>query len=111
MIDRLNEYRIMWIMVFFDLPTDTKADRKVATKFRKQLIDDGFVMFQFSFYIRHCASVENANVHIKRVRTFVPNKGKVGILTVTDKQFGDMEIYESKVQSADYTPPVQLELF
>lgn len=111
MIDRLNEYRIMWIMVFFDLPTDTKADRKVAAKFRKQLIDDGFVMFQFSFYIRHCASVENANVHIKRVRTFVPNKGKVGILTVTDKQFGDMEIYESKVQSPEHTPPVQLELF
>ena len=56
MNDRINEYRIMWLLVFFDLPTDTKKDRKAYATFRKQLISDGFTMFQFSIYVRHCPS-------------------------------------------------------
>ena len=67
-MDRFSEYRVMWVLVLFDLPTETKKDRKVANDFRKKLQKDGFTMFQFSIYIRHCASVENANVHIKRVK-------------------------------------------
>ena len=42
MNDRINKYRIMWLLVFFDLPTDTKKDRKAYATFRKQLINDGF---------------------------------------------------------------------
>ena len=57
----------MWLMVFFDLPTDTKKERKVASLFRQNLLKDGFTMFQFSIYIRHCGSKENMEVHIKRV--------------------------------------------
>ena len=90
---RYNAYRIMWILVFFDLPTETKKQRSVASKFRKQLIDDGFNMFQFSIYLRHCPSRENADVHIKRTKKNLPNEGKVGILCVTDKQFGQMELF------------------
>lgn len=67
-MDRFNEYRIMWVMVFFDLPTDTKKERKNAALFRKRLIEDGFVMFQFSIYMRHCPSYENAQTHIRRVK-------------------------------------------
>jgi len=54
--NRLNAYRIMWVLVFFDLPTETKKDRKIYTEFRKKLLSDGFSMFQFSIYLRHCAS-------------------------------------------------------
>lgn len=64
-MDRFSEYRIMWVLVFFDLPTDTKKERKAAADFRKQLLADGFIMFQFSIYMRHCPSAENAEVHIK----------------------------------------------
>ena len=63
---RLSEYRVMWILVFFDLPTETKKDKKRYVDFRKNLIKDGFNMFQFSIYIRHCASNENA-VTIQRL--------------------------------------------
>lgn len=63
---RFSAYRVMWIFVFFDLPTETKRDRKRATDFRKNLVRDGFLMFQFSIYIRHCASKENA-VTIQRI--------------------------------------------
>lgn len=110
-LDRLSEYRIMWILVFFDLPTETKKERKAAAKFRKDLMGDGFTMFQFSIYIRHCASHENMEVHIKRVKTYIPEVGKVGILYITDKQFGEMQVFYGK--KADKPKPVglQLELF
>ena len=110
---RLSEYRVMWILVFFDLPTETKKDRKAAAKFRKDLQGDGFTMFQFSIYIRQCASRENMDVHIKRVHSFLPEAGKVGVLYITDKQFGEMQVFYGKKAKEEKTPPIalQLELF
>lgn len=108
---RLNEYRILWVIVFFDLPTDTKKDRKAAQTFRQKMLKDGFSMFQFSIYLRHCSSRENADVHLKRVKNSLPDKGHVVMMTITDKQFGMMEIFYCKEQKAK--PPIsqQLELF
>lgn len=110
-MDRFSEYRVMWVLVFFDLPTDTKKERKAAAEFRKKLLNDGFTMFQFSIYLRHCASMENADVHIKRVKSILPELGEVGIMCVTDKQFGSMEIFHNKKIEATSTPGQQLELF
>ena len=111
MTDRFCEYRIMWVLVFFDLPTDTKKERKAAADFRKRLIMDGFVMFQFSIYMRHCASAESAAVHIKRVKSFLPSLGQVGILSITDKQFGAMELFTAKKERKPPVEYIQLELF
>ncbi len=110
-MDRFSEYRVMWVLVLFDLPTDTKRDRKAADVFRKNLQKDGFTMFQFSIYIRHCASVENADVHIKRVKSFLPEFGHVGILCITDKQFGQIELFFGKKPEEPKSPGQQLELF
>lgn len=110
-MERFSEYRIMWVMVFFDLPTETKKERKASADFRKKLVADGFTMFQFSIYLRHCASRENADVHIKRVKSSLPDKGHVGILCVTDKQFGSMELFYCKKEEKVKTPYQQLELF
>lgn len=110
-MDRFSEYRIMWVLVLFDLPTESKKDKKAYMQFRKNLQRDGFTMFQFSIYVRHCASVENAAVHIKRVKSFLPEFGQVGIMCITDKQFGAIELfYGKKSQSVD-SPGQQLELF
>ncbi len=111
MLDRYSEYRIMWVLVFFDLPTETKKDRKAYAEFRKNLQRDGFTMFQFSIYIRHCASMENAAVHIKRVKSFLPAHGQVGIMCITDKQFGNIELFYGKKLHALETPGQQLEMF
>ncbi len=108
---RLNQYRSVWILVFFDLPTETKKDRKIASGFRKRLLDDGFSMFQFSIYLRFCASRENAEVHMKRVKLILPPKGKIGIMQVTDKQFGMMELFYGKEPKETERPSQQLELF
>lgn len=107
-----NKYRIMWILVFFDLPTETQKERKAYTKFRKELMKDGFSMFQFSIYVRHCSSKENKNVHVKRVRQILPESGHVGILSITDQQFGAMEIfYGRKQEESGFIEGHQLELF
>ncbi|HSW68529.1 MAG TPA: CRISPR-associated endonuclease Cas2 [Bacteroidales bacterium] len=108
---RLNHYRILWIFVFFDLPTETKKDRKAHARFRKDLQKDGFAMLQFSIYIRHCSSRENADVHIRRVKSFLPPKGDVIIFTLTDKQFAMMEFYCGEKQTSRPSTPQQLELF
>jgi CRISPR-associated protein Cas2 len=101
----------MWVLVFFDLPTETATERKIASKFRKEIMRDGFNMFQFSIYMRHCPSRENAEVHINLVKKELPEKGHVGILCVTDKQFGMMEIFYGKKAAEKEAPLQQLELF
>lgn len=110
-LERFSEYRVMWILVFFDLPTETKKDRKNYAVFRKKLLADGFNMFQFSIYVRHCPSSENADVHIQRVKRSLPEYGSVGIMCVTDKQFGDIELFYGKKTSPLPQPSMQLELF
>ena len=101
----------MWVLVFFDLPTETKAQRKTYTDFRKRLQKDGFAMFQFSIYIRHCPSKENADVHVSRVKRSLPKNGHIVILTITDKQFGSMEIYFGKQLAQTPSIGQQLEMF
>ena len=104
-------HRIMWVLVLFDLPTETKKDKKAYADFKKNLQRDGFTMFQFSIYVRHCASSENAEVHIKRVKSFLPEHGNVGIMCITDKQFGNIELFYGKKTVDVNTPGQQLELF
>jgi len=108
---RFNQYRVMWLMVMFDLPTETKKDRRNYAQFRKRMLASGFSMFQFSIYLRHCSSRENMHTHIRRVRRFLPPQGKVGILQITDRQFGLMELYYGKEEAVLPSTPQQLELF
>ena len=111
MFVRINAYRIMWLFVFFDLPTTTKKERKDAAGFRKLLERDGFVMMQYSVYVRHCPSKENMDVHIRRVEMSIPEAGQVSILSVTDKQYGDIHNFIGQKVSSPARGPVQLELF
>lgn len=109
--DRLNAYHIMWLFVFFDLPVVTKKERKESALFRKNLMKDGFVMLQFSVYIRHCASYESMQVHIKRVKSFFPPAGMVSLLCVTDKQYSEIINFWGKSDKKVPTSPLQLEIF
>ena len=111
MNDRLNAYRIMWVLVFFDLPTETPTERKIYSIFRKKIMKDGFQMFQFSIYMRHCSSRENAEVHTQRVKNILPEKGHIGIMCITDKQFGMMEIFHGHKLTTTEPPVQQLEMF
>ncbi|MFN7331824.1 CRISPR-associated endonuclease Cas2 [Flavobacterium sp.] len=107
----LNGYRIMWLFVFFDLPTETKKDRRNASLFRKNLLKDGFTMMQYSVYVRHCASSESADVHENRIHLLLPPLGKVSLLRITDKQFGNILNFWGKTEVPKAPLPTQLELF
>jgi CRISPR-associated protein Cas2 len=108
---RFNQYRIMWVIVFFDLPTETKKNLKDYRRFVKGLETDGFNRFQWSIFMRHCPSMDNATVHIKRVKSMLPPKGHVCIMHLTDKQFGMMEVYLSRKKEEVPQGHQQLELF
>lgn len=101
----------MWIIVMFDLPTDTKKARKDYTLFRKYLLKDGFAMMQYSVYMRHSASEENAEVHIKRVKACLPPDGEVRIIKITDKQFSKIQVFYGKQTRPIENAPQQLDFF
>ena len=101
----------MWLVAMFDLPVDTKKARREYAIFRKALRTDGFTMMQFSVYIRHCASEENADVHTARVERALPPDGEVRVMAVTDKQFERMRVFWGAMRKPTEPPPPQLEMF
>lgn len=107
----LSGYRWMWVIALFDLPVDSREARRQYTRFRKALIRDGFLQMQYSVYLRHASSRENAEVHMQRVEHAVPPEGEVRVLTLTDKQFSRMRVFWGQSRGTPEAPPAQLELF
>ena len=101
----------MWLLALFDLPTDSAEARMHYRQFRELLLGSGFLMLQYSVYARHCASEENAQVQVSRVKRRLPPDGEIRLLQVTDKQFGRMEIFYGKTPALPEEPPHQVTLF
>ena len=101
----------MWLFTMFDLPTDTKEARRRYTRFRKHLLNGGFMMIQYSVYAQFCDSEEVASSRSQYVKTLMPLDGNVRILAVTDRQFGKMENYIGKTVIPPEDPPEQILLF
>ncbi len=101
----------MWVIAMFDLPTNSPAERKAYARFRKTLLEDGFTMMQYSVYSRHCASIENAEVHLKRMGDQVPAEGEVRFMSITDHQFGRIRVFVGKKRQPTANSPAQLEFF
>ena len=64
----LSGYRLMWILVMFDLPVVEPQERKAATGFRNALLDMGFEMTQFSVYLRFCSSYPQVQTFCKELK-------------------------------------------
>ena len=109
--ERFSAYKIMWLFCLFDLPTNTKKQRKNAAEFRKKLIEDGFDMMQYSVYKRFCGSSESCDVHIKRIKSWMPKEGTVSILKFTDKQFGEIQTFIGSQPTKQEEKVLQLEFF
>lgn len=107
----LSGYRIMWMFVLFDLPVDTKKERKAATKFRHALLDLGFEMSQFSVYLKFCAGKEQAEALARRVEAAMPGAGKVHLVSITDKQYENIRTYRGRKREPASKMPDQLALF
>ena len=81
----------MRMIIFFDLPTETKADRYNYRKFRKMLMKNGFLMLQESVYCKLLLNTSAERTAAEVIRKNKPPKGLVQMLTVTEKQFAKME--------------------
>ncbi|MDK9720214.1 MAG: CRISPR-associated endonuclease Cas2 [Rhodospirillales bacterium] len=104
-------YRLMWMIVLFDLPVQTKKERKEATRFRNFLLDQGFEMSQFSVYMRFCSGKEQAETQTKRIEKNVPKTGKVHIVYLTDKQYENIACFDGRKREPAKKNPSQLTLF
>ena len=86
----------MRLIVMFDLPTITKADKKAYTVFRRFLLKDGYDMLQWSVYGRIANGIDGAKKHLKRLDKNLPPEGSVRCLQVTEKQFVEMKMLVGK---------------
>ena len=84
-------YRFMRMLVFFDLPTETTAERREYRRFRKLLLDAGFLMLQESVYCKLLLNASAQNAMAEQIRKGRPKDGIVQLLTVTEKQFSRIE--------------------
>lgn len=107
----LSGYRIMWMMVMFDLPTTTKKERKAATKFRTFLLDRGFSMAQYSVYMRFCAGKEQVESRLRQVGSNLPETGRVHVIVITDKQYERIVLFDGRKRERSPENPGQLVLF
>lgn len=88
----LMKYKIMKVLCLFDLPVETEEEKRSYRIFRKNLIIEGFSMMQYSVYVRTCPSREFAERLEKRIKKFIPEKGNIRLITITEKQYDDMKV-------------------
>lgn len=107
----LSGYRLMWILVIFDLPTDSKPQRKAATDFRNFLLDEGFERSQFSVYARFVNGKEAFATRVNRIERNLPEAGDVQILNFTDRQYRDIVHFSDQGRRKSRKNPEQLVMF
>lgn len=100
----------MRVVVFFDLPTETAEERREYRKFRSALLKNGFFMMQESVYSKIALNNTAAEVIKETVRKFRAKKGIIQMLTVTERQFENMEFVLGQKQSAVVDSPDRLVL-
>lgn len=101
----------MRIIVFFDLPVGTKQERYHATRFRNDLLNDGYYMMQFSVYSRMVKGLSGIEKHIQRLHQLTPPSGSIRVLTVTEKQFAEMFFLVGQPPVAEKIGTQQLLMF
>ncbi len=93
--------KFMRILIFFDLPVKTKAQRREATRFRNFLLTDGYHMLQYSVYARVCNGMDAVEKHRRRVEQNLPDNGAIRLMVITEKQYESMDVLLGKLTEAD----------
>ena len=97
----------MRMLVFFDLPVDTKSNRRAATQFRNFLLKDGYYMVQFSVYARVCNGYDSVSTHKNRLSAHLPDNGSIRLLVITEKQYESIDVLLGNYKPED--KPVEYE--
>ena len=102
----LSAYRIMWMLVMFDLPVVTAPERLAANQFRLSLLDMGFLRCQLSVYMRFCTSAAQVQSYCQRVEAALPQGGQVNIMQLTDKQYERIICFQGRRVQAPKKHPI-----
>lgn len=87
-----------WLIVMFDLPTDTLEERRKATRFREDLLRDGYLMLQYSVYARPAVTLDKKEACLNYLRKVNPKTGDIRCLFITDAQWKKMDIISDRVK-------------
>lgn len=107
----LSGYKLMWMLVTFDLPVETKKQRAAATKFRLALLDLGFEMSQLSNYLRFCNGKEQFDSYVRKIEAQLPESGDVYIFQFTDRQYENIVRFSDQGRQSRRKNPQQMALF
>ena len=107
----MNGGRFLRLFIFFDLPTSTKNERSSATKFRNNLIKDGFFMMQYSIYSRICRGQDSIDKYKRKVRSYIPYYGHIRMMQITEKQYANMELLLGNINKQEKMGVKQMILF
>ncbi len=107
----INGRKLMWMMVMFDLPTETKTQRKSANQFRKFLLNEGFEMVQLSVYVQFVGTIESSQKFVRVIKKNNPPYGDINILFFTDKQFANIIHIKNHTAQTLKEEPKQYQLF
>ncbi len=107
----MSEYASVWLIAMFDLPVKEREEKRDYRQFHDLLISEGFLRLQFSIYARYFQSEEASEARRHRLRVNLPPGGQVRLLSVTDHQFGKMEVFHGKLRAEPERMPEQLSLF
>ena len=108
-----EKFKMGWLVVAFDLPVLTKKQRRIAARFRKFLLDDGYDMIQWSIYVRACVSFARQETHLARVKHNIPPEGSVRAFFVTRAQWERSYVIQGlpAVQERAEDMPEQLQMW
>lgn len=110
-LSHLSGYRLMWMLVTFDLPVETRKQRAAATKFRHHLLDLGFEMSQFSNYLRFCNGKEQFESYVRKIEGNLPAWGDVYVFQFTDRQYENIVRFSDQRRRRQQRNPEQMALF
>lgn len=82
----------MRLIVFFDLPMKSKKEVRKYSVFRKWLIENGYIMMQYSIYCKIFNNRDACVKHIDILKRYVPKEGQIRIMMITEKQYARIEI-------------------
>lgn len=95
-----KKFKMGWMLVTFDLPVGSKVQRRNATVFRHFLLDDGYLMIQFSVYARSCVSFARQQTHLRRLKEHLPKEGSVRAIFITRSQWERSFVINGKTDDA-----------
>ena len=84
--------RFMRLIIMYDLSTETKIDIKEYSHFHKHIISRGFIMMQYSIYMKVLNAPTKKEYEIQAIKKKLPSNGNIRVLTITDKQYHDIKL-------------------